>query len=51
MAVLQPVAHLCGQAQAGLNQCIVIDCSLSLPTKHKPLTHSCSNYMYHVTYQ
>jgi len=23
MAVLQPVAHLCGQAQAGLNQCIV----------------------------
>jgi len=25
MAVLQPVAHLCGQAQAGLNQCIVIE--------------------------
>ena len=38
--LLQPVAQLYGQVRTDWNQCFVIDCSLSHPAGHKPLTCS-----------
>jgi len=49
--VLQPVAQLYGQVRMDWNQCIVIDCLLSLPSGHKPFTRPHCVRTYHVTYQ
>jgi len=49
--LLRPVAQLYGQVRMDWNQCIVIDCSVSLPAGHKPFTRPDCVRVYHVTYQ